>query len=337
MNKIIVIGDIEGNVDCLTDAIATIRIRGSTPVVFLGDIYAPRDRDRSTEWIEQILKVSGVPITTYVRDGLDMVNVIRNAFETCFRVTGCDVYTSMNRFKGNVDVPINVIDNDFTFLFGNKEVDFLRDISTTRQANYVDGAFHCVFSYKCKEKKMDEAITLTLHQVNVLLTYLHRCRHVLTWKNVMLTHMYLNARHLIRHNRDHDKCLRPNPDILRVQHVITGHNRCYGTYIDHALPGINLHLLDVSHEDIRIIRNTYFISSVDNEIKIGYQPLDQRAHKLMRYRFNAQNTFLRGVFDDGKNVSTFEWYTLHTRRTSSHDEHKDNDQEDHHDDTNDDG
>lgn len=337
MNKIIVIGDIEGNADCLSDAIATTRIRGSTPVIFLGDIYAPRDRDRSTEWIEQILKVSGIPITAYVKDGHDMVNRIRKAFESCFIQTGCDVYTSMNRFKGNVDVPINVVDDDFIFLFGNKEVDFLRDVSTTRQANYVDGVFHCVFSYKCKEKKTDEPITLTLHQVNVLLSYLHQCRHVLIWHNVMLTHMYLNARHLIRHNRDIEKCLKPNPRILGVQHVITGHNRCYGTYYDHTLPGISLHLLDVSHEDIRVIRNTYFITRTDNDIKIGYQPLDPRAHKLMHYRFNAQNSFLRGVFDDGKNVSTLEWYLLYTRRSSLHEDHNEHSDKDDNDDTNDDG
>lgn len=308
-----VIGDIEDSDIAFFDALTCIDMINKTEfdylkLLFLGDIYTSKNPSMSIKRIEMIFIKLRIPIVHYIdekfseleRTGEEIYeycNNIKNKFDEIYDIQNIDLYSTSNKFKHIKEIE-RILDRDkenrkrFIFLLGNKEIDLIRDLHGITSMNIINGDFVSNFTYFDKHKKYEITIKFTIHEVNVLINYLLYCSHVFITENILMTHIYTNARLLIKAKK-----------IENIKKVIAGHNRCFGRFIDTDHENLEIYILDISHEKAGVIRN--FIYLLNNEV--NYFPLKEIVYQILTYKFSANKTFLRGGWgpDD---VGTLEFY-----------------------------
>lgn len=87
------------------------------------------------------------------------------------------------------------------FLFGNKEIDLIRDLAELNMSA-VDsqGTIYYDIEYFRNKRRKSISQSLTIHEVNVLLTYLSLCEDAVVIGKTLFTHIYVNARQIYYHS-----------------------------------------------------------------------------------------------------------------------------------------
>lgn len=304
-----VVGDIEDSEISFNDALECIDIyirkNPSLKLLFLGDIYTPKNPNLSIKKIDLLFKHLGIQIYNFIDEFLtqtsDIYNlcmIVKNKFTSLYQYLDIDVYTVMNRFKCNEKID-DILKKDSTnknniiFLLGNKEVDLIRDLNNVSSMNYVDGKFILNFSYFNKKNKYEISISFTPYEINILMNYLIRCSHFYQLNSILLTHIYINGRSLIKFNK-----------IFNIDRVIAGHNRCFGRYFDKDLKDVDIYILDISHEKPNLLKNYIYIQNNS----IYFFPIDKFVEKCLPFKLSANRTFLRGGWEAGNHVGTVDFY-----------------------------
>lgn len=91
------------------------------------------------------------------------------------------------------------------FLFGNKEIDLIRDLAELNMSA-VDsqGTIYYDIEYFRNKRRKSISQSLTIHEVNVLLTYLSLCEDAVVIGKTLFTHIYVNARQIYYHAHQFD-------------------------------------------------------------------------------------------------------------------------------------
>ena len=91
------------------------------------------------------------------------------------------------------------------FLFGNKEIDLIRDLAELNMSA-VDsqGTIYYDIEYFRNKRRKSISQSLTIHEVNVLLTYLSLCEDAIVIGKTLFTHIYVNARQIYYHAHQFD-------------------------------------------------------------------------------------------------------------------------------------
>lgn len=91
------------------------------------------------------------------------------------------------------------------FLFGNKEIDLIRDLAELNMSA-VDsqGTIYYDIEYFRNKRRRSISQSLTIHEVNVLLTYLSLCEDAVVIGKTLFTHIYVNARQIYYHAHQFD-------------------------------------------------------------------------------------------------------------------------------------
>ena len=304
----LVIGDIEDGAYSFEDALYAIDNRNERKIIFLGDIYTPRSNSISIPRVETILHKFGYDIPELITEfgTIDDCKNAINYFETIYRNKSIDIYTFNDRFKKE-SLTTSVITNDIAssknntdpviFLFGNKEVEILRDFHTIKGINIVDGSAIFSYQYSFKHRVHENTLKYTPHDVNVLLKYLSLCRHVFYTYHTLITHIYINSRILTQMKIGG----------LDIRQTICGHNRCFGKYRDNANPFIGIYIIDTSHEDDHLVRN--FIRLKYDEIT--FFSLDDEATDALKHTMSANRTFLMCFDDIGHSIGAIAFRRAH--------------------------
>ena len=293
-SEYLIIGDIEDGKYSYDDAIEAIDNRNNTKVVFLGDIYTPRSNSLSISRVETILRKFGYTIPEVIKQfkTTDDCQLAINKFEEIYRAKTIDIYTCNDRFKRD-DVTKAIIlqdiitseecRSDAVFLFGNKEVEILRDFHSIKGINIIGDSAIFSYQYNFKHKTHENTLKYTAHDVNVLLAYFKLCRHVFFKFNTLITHIYINSRIVVQ-------TLLPDS---HIEQTICGHNRCFGKYKDNANSDVGIYVIDISHEDDHCVKN--YIRLRKNEVT--FFSLTSEASDTLKHTMSANKTFLMS-FDD---------------------------------------
>ena len=309
-----VVGDIENSSTAYRDAIELIdKVKCKNTIVFLGDIYTPMDPNGSVTRIRTILNKFGIRTHEFIHyktsaSPIEMCKKIHRKLELLAKDISLDIYSDTNKIKTSTktDLIKSVLADDMArandcfdkkqpiFMFGNKELDILRDLLNLQGVNVSKGMFTGNFKYVSKQQQKLATISFTIDELNVLMTYLSLCMHCVYRNGIMLAHIYINIRSIIRFiNSDKYK-----GDKLVVHSIIAGHNRSYGKFFDTSLrliePRITIYLLDISHHTKRHPRN--FIEV--NDKKISFITDDDELKFMFDCIMDASTTFLKTGWSD---------------------------------------
>ena len=267
------------------------------------------------------------------------------------------------------------------FLFGNKEIDLMRDLAdlTMVAVNSQGTIFYNIDYFRNKRRKTISQ-SLTIHEVNVLLTYLSLCEDAVVIGRTLFTHIYVNARQIYYHahqfntssvitnplehtrtnsiklngEQTHEKVdsryrtpinvpQRPLPSFeanssfhkassideshpimnyymnkrynhenKRFIHIVVGHSKCFGSFIDHDHPEIQITMLDITGDtsfdpehphgrtgpaEIGFKNYLKFIpcSSEENTslvAHITFNSTDPLIQEMLKFKFPAKQLFL---------------------------------------------
>ena len=171
------------------------------------------------------------------------------------------------------------------FLFGNKEIDLIRDLAELNMSA-VDsqGTIYYDIEYFRNKRRKSISQCLTIHEVNVLLTYLSLCEDAVVIGKTLFTHIYVNARQIYYHAHQFDTTYehermssKPLPafevkpsyykassidethssvnyymnkhyanENKRFIHVVVGHSKCFGSFFDSEHLEIQITMLDIT-------------------------------------------------------------------------------------------
>lgn len=127
------------------------------------------------------------------------------------------------------------------FLFGNKEIDLMRDLAELNMAA-VDsqGTIYYNIDYFRNKRRKTISQSLTIHEINVLLTYLSLCEDAVVIGKTLFTHIYVNARQIYYHahqfNTTYDASVVPiSNEISTYEHNRMSLN---GAQINHSFSGV---------------------------------------------------------------------------------------------------
>lgn len=275
-----VVGDIELSEKALQDSLIAIRLARDerVPVIFLGDILVGSNLTTSLANLERIFIELKIPIRPYLNDDSSIEDV-KIAFEEIYKTKRLYVFNaSTNRLNPTQRMAISGVDPagmNYVFLFGNKELDLIRDFSSLHMGIItVDRHFKTSFCYRCRQKRQRLDIDVEIDKLNIILTYLNLCHIYVRTENVIISHIYTNAMIF----RDDQKS------------VICGHSRCFGNYIDKNYPDVKISMLDVSTEpsDVDIVNRMY----VDENGDTTFYTKSKKVMRLLRETMSANATFL---------------------------------------------
>lgn len=307
-----VFGDIEEREDLLQDVVECVkRNRGKgSYFVFLGDIYTPKCPSKSIANIKKILEVLQHPfqdfisnVRTLVESGqkYEAVEEIKTLFHGIYKDLRISRYNTTNKFKSSsrftADPELDKYPEkqEFVFLLGNKEVDLIRDLTNIQFGAFLFDKFKTIFSYYYKHIKHETEISFTLDELNTLLNYFSISRNYIIYEDILLTHMYVNAKILIN----------KSTSLSFIRKVVSGHNRCYGIYYDSNMPFLTIHMLDLTHENPMLrIRN--FIRINGNTVE--YITENETIREMLKIKLPANDFFLKGVIDETNDIPSLEYY-----------------------------
>lgn len=310
MESFYVVGDIESNDRAFDDAIECIKLSHEKMIVFLGDIYSSADSSKSVSHIAEILWRLQIPVQKCIdetfkatehstEEVFKFCNDIKSLFTTLFFYHRLDLYTITNKLKNGpgfaklVQRELEPKEDNYVFILGNKECNLITDMHYLSETNIIDGRFVGNYKYIFQHKTYQSKVSFSLHELNVLITYLNLSSHFFIRNETLFTHIYVSGRYLMK--------IAKLPNIRRI---VSGHNRCFGIYRDPANSKIEIFMMDVSHEKDSLIKN-YILIQGDNII---FFTSDEIARSCInRCVFSAKKTFLSSP----TNTTTIDFYWKH--------------------------
>lgn len=299
-----VVGDIEEKHNLFKDAInCIIKARAlKIPVIFLGDILDRNNLKRSVKNISKILSLYGVPITNYLSSS-STIDDVRRCFEIIYSSKLISAYKTKNKlFKKSDDSHFlsSFLEREgydlssqkkpmYLFIFGNKEIDFIKDMASLKMGLINNDTFSSSFTYSFQSSLnssinfSSSKISLKLSDLNTLIAYFNLSRSFVLAGDFLLTHIYHNALIL--------RTLVFQIHRRKINNLICGHHRCFGQYFDPKFKSINrIFILDISSErdDIQL-KNFIKVSSNGDVNFFTDNPLIK---KIVNTPMNARSTFL---------------------------------------------
>lgn len=142
-----------------------------------------------------------------------------------------DKSVDYNQSLGSTNKPTDPI-----FIFGNKEVAFVRQLLqpikiVVGEDNRVIVTYH---SFRKYDKGAIRVNTYTAAELNVMYTVLNHCRHYYTDNGICYVHCYRNARYL---------------DSIPFNKIVCGHNKAFGMFKDDEIRGKFIFMLDYTIVD----------------------------------------------------------------------------------------
>lgn len=241
--KLYIIGDIEGLETVYQSTIQCLRQKKdkrSNSFLFLGDIYTPNNVNESINHIENIIK-SFFDIQEYLTqesEPIDLIRILRDIWKN----KGLKSY-NMHLIQYWKTMPKQDLSQTnkyfkYKFLFGNKEIKFILDILNSKNIikEHINGEPHFIVPvvYEDKNTKtlVENTVTFSLHQLNVMISYLFRCYNYCIMNDILFTHCYFNYAKLM--------------EGINIRTVVCGHSRGYGVFEDSRFPGIEIYMIDLT-------------------------------------------------------------------------------------------
>ena len=298
MSVVYVIGDTETSSIAFNDAIRYTREArvNHYPIIYLGDILVSSNIDLSVSNILRLFGILSIPIRPYLHPN-STIDDIKSSFSKLSRQKSLNSFGQYNRlyrqhrkytvvlrdrtpirtdhiaiqgYELNLENPPNYI-----FLFGNKEMEFIHDMQSLKMGIVEEGIFRTCISYVHRDRRHTNDLSISIENLNIILTYLNLCYLFVVYKSIILSHIYANALAFkdIIVEEDHSRVF---------SKVICGHSRVYGRYFDKYNPDIEVYVLDISCEPgndvsncIRIINDEpFFIPNTDIARTILSSPMD---------------------------------------------------------------
>lgn len=267
-----IFGDIEGNMEIYNNTLECIKRNWDTSrFMFLGDIYSARNVNDSINIIKSLSSYfwDNEEVITKHSDPIEVLRLfqtlwkdkdmkcINSKYRQFWRHVpkASKLSTTLNkRNHFNYDrVTGNITDNlsgnskdsnstmhfKYKFLFGNKEIEFLSDIisskNITKFTTNTHGTqttyFNIPITYFNNNTKLEETTVnvYSYSQLNVMYNYLAHCEHYHVENNILYTHCYFNCNM-----------------IEGINKVVAGHNKGYGKFSDVKYNGMEIYLIDLT-------------------------------------------------------------------------------------------
>ena len=305
MSNFVVVGDIEYNDDCFKDALeCTTKFKN---IVFLGDIYDPNYSSKTIKNINDILINLNIDI---IELDIKNINDIKRYFKEVYLNKNLSIYNNVNKFINNnlklsnfinsqIENNNAIYNNGIVFLFGNKEIDLIRDLTSFINGVFINNETIKISTvYYFKAKRNEVIRTFTKQELNILYTYLNLCKHFIISNKILITHMYINAKALI------------NSEIrlIEIEKTISGHNRCFGIYYDVNLPLLDIHLLDITHEKKKLNLKNYLTIKNDNIDFVLTNNKNNIVNDILKYKICANDFFLKSNNEKLVNMDTVDYF-----------------------------
>ena len=213
-------------------------------------MYAASSINNSIEYIEYLLKFFKFEI----RDVFKPSSVTSKDVSTTFialrkRKSVSSYKSNSHQFWKTVPPEQTNYSTKCIFLFGNKEIAFIRDLCEESNITISDSLINV--SYK-KDDETNSVSTFSCHQLNVMLSYLYLCRHYFITGDILFTHCYLNSMKM----RD-----------IKIGKIICGHNKGFGKFFDDKLPNTEIYMNDLTcgssiPDDVSIKVSTSFVTFI---------------------------------------------------------------------------
>lgn len=307
--KYFIFGDIEENEYVLNDVFECIEKNKNASFIFLGDIYTPKSSKKSIQNISKIFDILDIACYDYIGELIDKNNKyktlsnIRHIFNRLYICLNLNIYNKVNKIKQTYEIYDTIqkcdnVANSFTFLIGNKEIDLIHDMMNFDYGtiNEKEQIIKTVFSYYFKGSRHTNEFYFTYDEMNVLINYLVLCKNYVIINNILLSHMYANAKTLLTYFNVSDN----------IKYVISGHNRCFGIYYDVYNTNVDIYMLDLTHEDYETVNVKNYLTIYKN--KISFTTSNEIVKKMLKIKLPANDFFLKGVIDSTNDICSIEYF-----------------------------
>lgn len=232
---ILVFGDIEGEQYIWRQVTRNLIVNMGNPnikYIFLGDIYSHERSRESIDMIKLLISDDNNNVPNIITPNMDK-NEIMKMFKKLYVSRSMYVCKkgAMHMWKEKPRTKVKTI-NNMNFIYGNKEIEFILDIISSKDIQYDVHkqlySFTAEYTPRDQTDKILQLVEFTAEQLNIMYVYLSRCVHYIISDDTLFTHFYLNGTFFKKN----------------VLNIVSGHNKCYGKYISKKLPRINIYLID---------------------------------------------------------------------------------------------
>lgn len=253
-----IFGDIEGHEGLFQSTISTIdktKENNKVNYVFLGDLY---DYDKPTDTIaiiEKIMNSLNITINQVFTDESKEIDVIRS-FRKLWKTKQMKCYSKFNiQYIHSKLKPETVNNSKYLFILGNKEIIFVQEIITSEHITKTeDNIFNVPADYKHKHKTAGEPnikhtdYKFSAHQLNIMHSFISICNNYAIINDILFIHCYINYKSF-------------NDDVKKkVKHVISGHSKGYGHFIDTEFKGVDIYIIDLTKQENNDVNNYMIIT-----------------------------------------------------------------------------
>ena len=300
-------GDIEGDHDIFESTITSLdHITTTDPsarVIFLGDIYTHvidkniTDNDNGSIAMIEAIYTRFEPLRDIVNDDTTPIDIAR-IFRKLWKDKQLQIYSKTCRqiWRRRPKIPPEGYPRDFSviYLFGNKEVEFITDVSKSRniESSYDDRLGTTLFAIPTEyfDKRLHSVRrsnnVYTAHQLNVMCNYLSRCVHTHVEDAIAYMHCYFNGNMLDG-----------------VKAVVSGHCKGYGKFIDVCrsyevyivdLTRLHLDVEKMDEDDAELYRSNDDVDrkGLNNYMSIGVDGMVKTYNDEL-YPFGLKDTIAR--------------------------------------------
>ena len=257
-NETYIFGDIEGNKKLFDSTIETIhktKDNENVNYVFLGDLYDYNAPSETILTVEKIMNELNIPINPLFNENTKEIDVIRS-FRKLWKNKQMKCYSKYNiQYVHSKLKPENIYNSKWLFILGNKEIIFVQEIITSEHITKTEeGLFNVPADYKMPDKQNKHTdYKFSYHELNVMYSFITICNNYAVIDKTLFIHCYLNYKSF------------NNEMKTNIKHIISGHSKGYGHFIDTEFKNIDIYIVDLTHyettENESIVNYMYMTSS----------------------------------------------------------------------------
>lgn len=323
--KVYIFGDIEGHNNIFESTIETINStikNENNKYIFLGDIYDYAKPKESISQVSQILSALNIESNYPFNEETKEIDVIR-AFRKLWKTKQLKCYSKYNiQYLHSKPKRVNISSERYLFILGNKEVIFIQEIITSERISKNNEYFVVPADYKRKKRLPGEPeikhteYNFTVEELNIMYSYLSLCYNFAVIDGYMFIHCYINYK------------LFMNDLISReIKHIISGHSKGYGHFIDSDFKKVDVYILDLTgivdnvnnymtltKEGVKYNYNSNFKPVLE---KLSFHPqmenIDITSHPMM----NSELDDLILITNNSSNSSSIDGYSPRSSSSGS--------------------
>ena len=217
--------------------------------IFLGDIYTADNIDKSIDMVEHYTR-KFFQFDSVINDNSSIVEIIR-LFRKIWKQKNLKTYNKSHiqywKSAPKADADTYLYDFKAKFLFGNKEIEFLYDMITSKNItkDLIDSNYYLTIPVSYFNPQTQKHISTirkySMKQLNVMYNYLTHCCNYYLENSILFTHCFSNYKKMEGTNI--------------INSVVAGHNKCYGKFVDYKSPSIDIYIVDITYSDNKELNN----------------------------------------------------------------------------------